>query len=252
MGESSLASILWWYDSTPIMCWQILRHRQNFTSCDIETPSDSGMICVQTLKCSFNSLSYTHLPSTKTFLWSSSQYMIRSTYHCLELHLTNSTISATTFRIPLHLMWVMTGNFPLAMVISHAIKAINPWKRMIQHLLSPAGYGVLVVSWNINSFLLDRLKTRDLLLWKNFHVESPVLALCEDKFLVSLGMEWNLDMDFLDMLMDGEQRNQNICFSEILIHGTWAIWNHRNHIIFKNDGTNRQQCISMFRYYFIL
>lgn len=49
-------------------------------------------------------------------------------------------------------------------------------------------------------------------------------------------MEWNLDYNFMDMLMDGKHRNQSQSYYEALILGSWAIWNHKSRVIFEGDA----------------
>jgi hypothetical protein len=117
--------------------------------------------------------------------------------------------------------------------------------------------------------LLDRLNTKDLMLRKNIFVESSECVLCQSEdreylmhlffecdfsqnFWLKLRMEWDTEMPLIDMLIEGKQRQNNICFREVLIVGCWSLWNHRNKIIFDNESISQDRCFSMFKESFVL
>lgn len=51
-------------------------------------------------------------------------------------------------------------------------------------------------------------------------------------FWMTLGMEWNTELNITDMLMDGKERIKTLVFKESMIAGYWSLWKHRNNIIF--------------------
>jgi hypothetical protein len=104
---------------------------------------------------------------------------------------------------------------------------------------------------------------------KHFYVENSCCVICDDEpnesllhlffscdfsqnFWWRLGYEWNTNLALIDMLKDGKHRHGGICFKEILIIGTWNLWNHRNRIIFDNEDRSLETCYGMFKEYFAL
>jgi hypothetical protein len=68
---------------------------------------------------------------------------------------------------------------------------------------------------------------------------------------LQLGFEWNSDLDIIEMLLDG-RRYSISCFKEVLIIGSWAIWNHRNKHIFYGAPINHRECFRFFREDFMM
>jgi hypothetical protein len=48
-------------------------------------------------------------------------------------------------------------------------------------------------------------------------------------------MEWEMNLPLHELLIEGKNRQNNICFKEALLVGCCSIWNHRNKIIFENE-----------------
>ena len=101
--------------------------------------------------------------------------------------------------------------------------------------------------------LQDRLNTRELLHRKNFHVYSYDCVLCSDTIIEEsrniwwrLNLEWESDLDLINMLIDAKKRYNLICFKESLIVGCWSIWNHRNRCIFCNADLDLDVCFTDF------
>ena len=109
----------------------------------------------------------------------------------------------------------------------------------------------------------DRLNTRDLLGRKNFYIEDKSCVLCHNDinesrthlffgcefsqiFWWKLNQEWNVDLDLIDMLLDGRNRANQKCFKEFLIIGCWSLWTHRNSIIFNGGHLDLDFCFSSF------
>jgi hypothetical protein len=82
----------------------------------------------------------------------------------------------------------------------------------------------------------DRLNTKDMMERKSFYVQCNRCVLCDDRsietmahlffhcdfsrnFWWKIGMEWNEDMDHINMMIDGERRSNNIFFKEAFISG---------------------------------
>lgn len=65
-----------------------------------------------------------------------------------------------------------------------------------------------------------------------------------------LGIEWNLDLNLMEILVHSGIMNQNItCFNEIMILGCWALCNHRNQIIFHNGNRIINSAFQVFKEY---
>jgi hypothetical protein len=81
------------------------------------------------------------------------------------------------------------------------------------------------------------MDTRDLLTMKNFHVDSQQCAFCDDsshedymhlffsfdftqQFWWKLNIEWNTELDMMEMFMHGRRRHAFPCFKEALIVGS--------------------------------
>jgi hypothetical protein len=131
-----------------------------------------------------------------------------------------------------------------------------------------SGFGNLVVcpksrffSWLL---LQDRLNTRDLLARKKFNIPSHYCALCEDanvedfihlffacdfsqRFWWNLNLEWNTELPIFDMILDGKRRFNISCFMEVLMAGSWTLWNKRNRLIFDGDDVDMQNSIILFK-----
>ena len=112
--------------------------------------------------------------------------------------------------------------------------------------------------------LLERLNTKDLMTRKHFYVEDVNCVLCTDdfnedlihlffgcefskSFWESINYSWDIELELIEMLMEGKQRQNNICFREALLVGCWSIWNHRNKIIFDNEIFSLDRCLAMFK-----
>ena len=67
------------------------------------------------------------------------------------------------------------------------------------------------------------------------------------EFWHSLGYQWEDNHNIMAMLQHGRITYRSLYFKEILIIGAWAIWNHRNKIIFDGDSRDRQLCITFFK-----
>jgi hypothetical protein len=110
----------------------------------------------------------------------------------------------------------------------------------------------------------DRLNTKDMMERKSFYVQCNRCVLCDDRsietmahlffhcdfsrnFWWKIGMEWNEDMDHINMMIDGEKRSNNIFFKEALIAGCWSIWIHRNNIIFDSHSRDILACFAHFK-----
>lgn len=110
----------------------------------------------------------------------------------------------------------------------------------------------------------DKLNTRDMVIRKNFYVEDGHCVPCKNNdmedvihlflpcdlcqiFWLNLGMTWNTYMGLIDMLIEGNQRMNLVCFKYIIIVGFWSIWKHRNGIIFDHKVKDLQYCIKCFK-----
>jgi hypothetical protein len=51
-----------------------------------------------------------------------------------------------------------------------------------------------------------------------------------------LGIHWDLSLDFQSMILNARLRFNSVIFREIFIVGSWAIWCHRNDIIFDDSA----------------
>jgi hypothetical protein len=60
-------------------------------------------------------------------------------------------------------------------------------------------------------------------------------------------MEWNEDMDHINMMIDAKRRSNNIFFKDALIAGCWSIWIHRNNIIFESHNRDLFVCFDHFK-----
>lgn len=63
----------------------------------------------------------------------------------------------------------------------------------------------------------------------------------------SLQIRWNLSLRLDDMLMEARSNFNSKIFREVLIIGYWAIWCHKNFIIFNNAGISFHQWKLNFR-----
>ena len=124
----------------------------------------------------------------------------------------------------------------------------------------------------LNGNTLGSLVSMPYLSWpprKNFHVDDKSCVLCHDEtsksrtqlffgcefsqiFWWKLNQEWNMDLDIIDMLIDGRNRFNQKCFKEYLIIGCWSLWNHRNKIIFDGGHLSLDSCFSFFKETFSL
>jgi hypothetical protein len=110
----------------------------------------------------------------------------------------------------------------------------------------------------------NRLNTKDMMERKSFYVQCNKCVLCDDQIVETMahlffhcdfsrnlwwkmGMEWNEDMDHINMMIDGERRSSNIYFKEALITGCWSIWIHRNNIIFDSHNRDLLTCFDHFK-----
>lgn len=99
--------------------------------------------------------------------------------------------------------------------------------------------------------LKDRLNTRDMLKRKNKFLEDYSCAICslgvdetcihlffECPFNIScwnsIGLQWNLHLPCLDMVLQARADFNRCFFREIMITACWTIWTSRNRLIF--DG----------------
>lgn len=99
--------------------------------------------------------------------------------------------------------------------------------------------------------LKDRLNTRETLRRKNMHLSSYTCAICttntegtlmhlffECPFSQacwnSIGINWNLALPPLDMIIDSRLTFGSPIFREIIITACWCIWTARNGVIFDN------------------
>jgi hypothetical protein len=113
----------------------------------------------------------------------------------------------------------------------------------------------------------NRVNTKERMVHKSFFVQNDKCVLCDEQviedrehlffecdfsrnFWWKLNHEWNNDLNFLDMIMDGKQRRTLQFFNESVILGSWSLWNHRNNIIFDNQERSMDTCFSMFSDYF--
>jgi hypothetical protein len=62
-----------------------------------------------------------------------------------------------------------------------------------------------------------------------------------------LGIEWNTDLQIMEMLTEANDRSNNIFFKESMMVGCWSIWNQRNRIIFENDQRDIETCFAFFK-----
>ena len=110
----------------------------------------------------------------------------------------------------------------------------------------------------------DRLNTKELMVRKNFFVESSRCVLCDEEVEESLlhlfftcdfsqsfwwriGEEWNPDLELIDMIIEAKGRSLNHFFKEAMIAGCWSIWNHRNKIIFDGVQRDMELCYMSFK-----
>jgi hypothetical protein len=94
-----------------------------------------------------------------------------------------------------------------------------------------------------------RLNTKDLMTRKSFFVEFKDSVLCDTcpeetimhlffecsfsmSFWWALGIEWNTDMQFHNMIKDAKSRYSLDFIMEIIITGYWSLWDQRNSFIF--------------------
>ena len=95
----------------------------------------------------------------------------------------------------------------------------------------------------------DRLNTRNLLRWKNRELEDYNCVLCnegheETSFHLffecafskscwnTIPIDWNLNLQPLDMVIEARTAFGSIIFREIFITACWIIWTTRNGVIF--------------------
>jgi hypothetical protein len=45
---------------------------------------------------------------------------------------------------------------------------------------------------------------------------------------------WNLSLSVVEMIEDGKEQFTHACYMEVVILASWAIWIHRNNLIFNN------------------
>lgn len=101
--------------------------------------------------------------------------------------------------------------------------------------------------------LKDRLNTRNMLRRRNMHLEEYCCVLCvsnaEEDILhlffecpfsqacwIFLGINWDTSLDHQLMFLRAREDFGSIIFREIVILVMWALWAHRNNIIF--DGAS--------------
>jgi hypothetical protein len=174
----------------------------------------------------------------------------------------------------------------ILMSVSHDVNSRDQWKltlneksysvkkvynRLSNHPLAP-----LPFKWIWKSACLpkqkfffwllahDRLNTKEMMERKSFYVQCNKCVLCDDQAVETMahlffhcdfsrnlwwkiGMEWNEDMDHINMMIDGQRRSDNVYFKEILIAGCWSIWIHRNNIIFEHDSRDLLACFDHFK-----
>ncbi|RCV12993.1 hypothetical protein SETIT_2G311300v2 [Setaria italica] len=63
--------------------------------------------------------------------------------------------------------------------------------------------------------------------------ECPISQAC----WIFLGINWDVNLPPLDMIIQAREQFGNCIFREIVIIASWAIWTHRNGIIF--DGLEK-------------
>jgi hypothetical protein len=97
--------------------------------------------------------------------------------------------------------------------------------------------------------LNDRLNTRNLLRRKMFHLQSTTFVMCshnveetmhhlffECEFAqmcwTALHHVWDLSLPVVEMIEDGKRQFSHACYMEVMILSSWAIWIHRNNLIF--------------------
>jgi hypothetical protein len=112
--------------------------------------------------------------------------------------------------------------------------------------------------------LQDRLNTKELMKRKKFFVDNQRCVLCDDNaeeymthlffqcdfsrnFWWRIGIEWNTDLDIIDMVTEANERTSLIFFKEAMMVGCWSIWNQRNKIIFENDQKDIELCYGFFK-----
>jgi hypothetical protein len=110
----------------------------------------------------------------------------------------------------------------------------------------------------------DRLNTKELMKRKKFFVDNQRCILCDDNteecmthlffecdfsrnFWWKIGIEWNTDLDIMEMHIDANDRISNIFFKETMMVGCWSIWNQRNKIIFENSQKDIELCYAFFK-----
>lgn len=111
--------------------------------------------------------------------------------------------------------------------------------------------------------IYDRVNTCELLTRKQFHLDSTNYVLCNDHdledcmhlfftcsfsqgFWWSIGIEWNLDNNIFDMILDAKRRYQVNFMMEIMIIGCWSLWCQRNDLIFEGIPANIHSCKAEF------
>ncbi|KAF8756303.1 hypothetical protein HU200_011124 [Digitaria exilis] len=73
------------------------------------------------------------------------------------------------------------------------------------------------------------------------HVEKDIWHLCFDcpssqACWIFLDIHWDTTLDFQAMILRARERFNSVIFREVIIIAMWAIWKHRNNIIF--DGAS--------------
>jgi hypothetical protein len=99
---------------------------------------------------------------------------------------------------------------------------------------------------------------------KNFNSDNSSCVLCHENtletlehlffgcdfshiFWWSLNIEWDLDLNLIEMMLDCRQRFNLKCHKEMIIIGCWALWNSRNKLIFEDVFPDQHTCMIFFK-----
>lgn len=118
--------------------------------------------------------------------------------------------------------------------------------------------------------LLNRLHTKELLQKKQFNIQGRTnCVMCSSMTTENMshlffscpfaqqcwhqvGIQWNLAMDFMNMISSAQISFQHKFFFEILAIGCWHIWCRRNDLIFNNVAVRFEKWKSEFQKEFAL
>jgi hypothetical protein len=101
--------------------------------------------------------------------------------------------------------------------------------------------------------MLDHLNTRELMIRKNWHLDSGPECVLRDEILIEsrdhlyfdcslaqqcwedIGIQWDTSLQFTDRFIQSRRNYVGPCFLEVMVCVAWNIWEERNDYIFQGE-----------------